>query len=132
MCHLTGDKNFYRGDDCVKESKIKEDFRKEELEDKHWRESKTAQTLYGEDGDYNLLNQNIENEFHVAAFLSDDLIEKFNIGFSKSGKKPIYMNLENIRECIYKTREICKFGENGDKEKYLSFYTEKEDNDLTR
>ncbi len=135
LCHITGDKNFYYGDYCVNDSQIREDFKKEGLEDEQWRDSQTAQTLYGEDGDYNLLNQSIEDEFDVLRFLPPELREKFGIGFSKSGKKPKYMNLENIRKCIYKTRELCEFGENGDTANFLEFYNEsleKEFVDLAR
>lgn len=134
LCHLTGDKNFYYKDYCVNDSQIREDFKQEGLRDEQWRESQTAQMLYGQDGDYNLLNQSIEDEFGVFRFLSSELSKKFGIGFSKSGRKPKYMNLDNIRKCIYKTREICEFGENGDISRFLEFYNQslEPENDLTK
>lgn len=134
LCHLTGDKNFYYKDYCVNDSQIREDFKQEGLRDEKWRESQTAKRLYGQDGEYNLLNQSIEDEFNVLRFLPPELREFFGIGFSKSGRKPKYMNLDNIRKCIYKTREICEFGENGDISRFLEFYNQslEKENDLTK
>lgn len=122
FCHLVGDKAFYRNDSCINLSKIDDDFEKEGLSNKQWMESKTANYIYGKDGDYNLINQFIENEFHVLKFLSPELIEKCNVQFSDAEKEPKYMNINEIKKCICLSRVLNKHFENGDVERVLNYF----------
>ena len=129
LCHNIGDKGFYYKNYCINDSKIREDFAKEGLEDAQWMQSETAHALYGKDGDYNLLNKSIEDEFNVSRFLPKELREKFGVGFSKAENKPTYMNLNNIRKYIYYTRLLAKHVDSINIAKVLDFFDNRDKGD---
>lgn len=107
FCHLIGDKMFYDKDFCINQTKIKEDFKAEKLNDEQWKNSKTANAVHG---DYKLLDIFIQKNYPIMKYLTPELKKLFKIEASNSEKNsrieqnPKYMNLNNIWNCI----KICR------------------------
>lgn len=108
FCHLFGDKMLHFEKNCINYSQIKTDFEEEGLPKNKWKESKTANTLYGEDGDYSLINYRLQEQFKVASYLPPELIERFPLHFSKSDKEPKYIDYDNLRLCILLVRNNAR------------------------
>ena len=76
-----------------------------------WENSRTGKVYYN---DYNLLNQCVEDQYGVlekaeqivSAPLLDKILTGFKVRFSDSSAEPVYMNWENIRNCIEHLRFI--------------------------
>ena len=116
LCHLMGDKAFYYKSYCADDQRAMKDFENEvgkiEVWDgRKWRKSKTGKIYYG---DYDVLNQRIENEYHVLQKISHYFSEEsfalmlkcFHVSFSDERDEPVYMNLENIRKYIARSRQL--------------------------
>lgn len=132
FCHLIGDKMIYDKDFCINKSQIKADFKAEELNDEQWENSKTAKLIYGEEGDYNILNHIIQDEFHVLEYLTPELREQFQIGFSKSEKSPKYINWDHIRMCIYRARLIARSVDDENEKEVVKYFEKLEEADALR
>lgn len=132
FCHLIGDKMFYYQDYCINQSQIKEDFKSEKLNYEQFRNSKTANAIYGKDGDYDLLNRNIQEEFHVLEYLTPELIKNFQIRISESGQAPKYMNPANIRSCIYRARLIARSVDDENEKEIVEYFEKLEEAEALR
>lgn len=132
FCHLIGDKMFYDKDFCINQTKIKEDFKAEKLNYEQWRNSKTANAIYGKDGDYDLLNRNIQDQFHVLEYLTPELRKNFQIRISESGQIPKYMNLAHIRSCIYRARLIARSVDDENEKEVVKYFEKLEEADALR
>ena len=117
LCHLMGDKAFYHHKSCcVDFERLRKDYAREvgeiiQWEEKKWENSRTGKVYYN---DYNLLNQCVEDQYGVlekaeqivSAPLLDKILTGFKVRFSDSSAEPVYMNWENIRNCIEHLRFI--------------------------
>ena len=134
LCHLMADKAFYYKSYCADDARALKDFENEvgkyEVWDgRKWRKSKTGQTYYG---DYDVLNKRIENEYHVlqktAHYFSKDsfelMLKCFHVGFSDERDEPVYMNLENIRKYIARSRQLMREIDRGNIEDALACFNE--------
>ena len=128
FCHLIGDKLLHFGEDCIEYSQIKKDFEAEGLDKNKWKESKTAKLLYGEDGDYSLINYMLQKEFKVSDFLPPELAERFPIHFSELQKEPKYIDYTNLRACIYRTRLLARVVDENQQEQVAYFLKRLEEN----
>ncbi len=132
FCHLMGDKAFYYGSCCVDDPRAMADYAGEVGEidpwdPQKWRNSRTGRVYYD---DYNILNRRVEDEYRlldnmrriISAPLLQELLLGFHVEFSGSRAEPEYMDLNNIRKYIDRSRALVKAGEAGDPEDILRFF----------
>ena len=132
LCHLMGDKAFYYKSYCADDQRAMKDFENEvdkiEVWDgRKWRKSKTGKIYYG---DYDVLNQRIENEYHVLQKIShyfsresfELMLKCFHVSFSDERDEPVYMNRENIRKYISVSRRMMKEIEKGGIDQILQLF----------
>ena len=112
----------------IEYSQIKKDFEAEGLDKNKWKESKTAKLLYGEDGDYSLINYMLQKEFKVSSFLPTELAERFPLHFSKLHKEPKYIDYINLRACIYRTRLLARVVDENQQEQVAEYLKRIEEN----
>ena len=116
FCHLMGDRAFYYKSYCVDDARAMEDFAKEvgplkSWDCAKWRNSKTGTVFYH---DYDVLNQNVEDEYGVleqvrhalSAPLLEELLRFFHVSFSSDRPEPVYMNLKYIKSYIVRSRQL--------------------------
>ena len=132
LCHLMGDKAFYYRTYCVDDPRVMRDYAAEvgelkEWDGEKWRQSRTARLYYD---DYNVLNQCLEDEYgvlrcvsaYLAAPLVRELLERFHVRFSSARAEPEYMNLQNIRKYVARSRLLIRAAAGGAVEDVLRFF----------
>lgn len=140
FCHLYLDKAFYYKTYCTDTPKAMEDWTNSghdpnDLFTQIWRDSEYSKDWYY---GYDILDEWIEEEFKIiktvgnilSPELLDELLKKFNIHVKKIEGEPKYMNLDNMKKCIYVSRLLARQTDEKSIEKIIRFFNMRDEEQI--